>query len=438
MLSVIGLITAIVVLMIGTFKRINIFPMTILCAAIAGITSGLDLWVAFSEHYASGFGSIYSGYFMLFALSCLYSQLMEQSGSVQVIAYKIIDWVGKKNILVACCIAASFLVYGGVNGFVIAYVMVPIMMTLFHEANIHRKYMMCVIVMANGTFTMGYLPGSTQMSNLIPTQFFGTTLNAAPVMGILATILIVIMQLTYITKQAKKSQKQGECFMFPDSVDPKQYEGKNSQNGPSAVKAFAPMIIMIAMALFGGKIITNATILSVVAVLTGAACAFLLNINVLLKKNLKNIVSTATVDGINTLCGWAAVTGMATVFQHTVGFEGMVDGIIASNMNPYIKGSLAAAIMSLFAGSGSAGIRIALNSMGEYLLTSGANLEILHRVMAICSLPLSNTPNCAGHYVSLKLIDMTQADCYKDTFFVNLVFGSIVAVVFLTAAVVLY
>lgn len=438
MLSALGLVIALVVLIIGTFRRINIFPMTILCSLIVVFTSGLNPWVAFSEYYASGFGSIYSGYFLLFAFSCLYSKVMEQSGSVDVIAYKIIDWVGKKNVVTACCLAASVLVYGGVNGFVIAYVMVPIMMKLYHEANVHRRYMLCPIILACGTFTMGYLPGSTQMSNVIPTQFFGTTLNAAPIMGILATIAILIMQLTYINRQVKKSQEKGEVFTFPASIDESTYENRDTGNYPSAVKAFMPLVLMLSVAVLGGKVITNASMLSVIAILVGTVIAFVLNANVLIQKDLKNIISAGMVDGINALCGWAAVTGMATIFQNTPGFAGMIDGIIASNMNPYIKGSLAVTIMSIFAGSGSAAIRIGLNSMGEYLLTSGVNLEVLHRVMAISCLPLSNLPNCSGHYIHLKLIDMTQADCYKDTFFINVVFGSIITVVCVAVAVMMY
>jgi H+/gluconate symporter-like permease len=52
-------------------------------------------------------------------------------------------------------------------------------------------------------------------------------------------------------------------------------------------------------------------------------------------------------------------------------------------MSAYFKGVFSTAVISSIIGSSSGGVRIMLQSIGDYLIQSGANLEVMHRLIAI-------------------------------------------------------
>src|SRR5262249_35465815 len=59
-------------------------------------------------------------------------------------------------------------------------------------------------------FTMDSLPGTPQIQNIIPTTFFKTTTYAAPILGILGSIFILIVGLLYINWRRKAAAAKGE------------------------------------------------------------------------------------------------------------------------------------------------------------------------------------------------------------------------------------
>ena len=76
------------------------------------------------------------------------------------------------------------LTYGGISALVIAFTMYPIALAVFKSANLPRRLIPGVIAAGCFTFAATAFPGTPQTINLIPTQYIGTTVNAAPVLGI--------------------------------------------------------------------------------------------------------------------------------------------------------------------------------------------------------------------------------------------------------------
>ena len=80
------------------------------------------------------------------------------------------------------------LTYGGVNVFVVVFILVAIARSLFKDLNI-PWWMYSCSCLGSSTVTIGMLPGSPQIQNIIPMQYFGTTTMSAPVLGILSSII---------------------------------------------------------------------------------------------------------------------------------------------------------------------------------------------------------------------------------------------------------
>ena len=430
MLSTIGLIVAIVVLIVGAYKRVGIFPMTIVCTLIVIVTSGLPLWQSYSDWYVTAFSTPFKNYILLFAASCLYSKVMELSGSASTIAHTIIGLVGKKNVVTACCIAGAILTYGGVSGFVLSYVLVPVMYGMFYQANIHRKYMYAVVMISCGTWTAGFLPFSASVSNVVPATAFGVSLGCAPIMGIVTSILLFAVQLIYINREVKKSQNKGENFAFGPSVNPETYTNENEDALPSAFSSFFPLVAMVVSIIVGSQFGIDGTMLAVVALFAASVPCYLFNMQTLNGQDPKAWLTTAMSNSVTSLVGLAAVTGFAAVLAHAPSYISLLDGLIAANMNPYIKAALATFMVSLVSGSSSAGVGIVTQTpaLMEYFMTCGANLDIISRLVSMVSMPGSAMPNCAGNYVHLSVVELTQADCYPNTFRINFLFPIIICI----------
>ena len=105
---------------------------------------------------------------------------MEESGCATAVGYKLIDWFGTKHVLLVLALITSVLTYGGVSLFVVIFAVSPIAFTLMKEANLPCHLIVASLVMGSSVYTMTSLPGTPALTNIIPTQYLGTTMTAAP------------------------------------------------------------------------------------------------------------------------------------------------------------------------------------------------------------------------------------------------------------------
>src|SRR5690625_6478919 len=74
------------------------------------------------------------------------------------------------------------------------------------------------IVAGMMTFAMTALPGTPQIQNIIPTEYFNTTAAAAPIMGLGATIVMAGGSIWYLKRREKTLKKKGEGFVTSEKV----------------------------------------------------------------------------------------------------------------------------------------------------------------------------------------------------------------------------
>ena len=277
MVGIIGLLLAIAILIFGAYKGLGALPLTMIAALVAIVFNGIPLWEGFATHYMAGYTSAYMSYFLMFACSALYAKLMDESGCATAIGYKFIDWFGRKNIMLVTILIVSVLTYGGVSLFVVVYAVAPIMFLLFKEANLPRHLTMACLIVGSATYTMTTLPGTPQLTNVVPTEYLGTTMTAAPVLSIICTVAIFALCLLYCTWAKNRAVARGEVWSYPDNVDPALFEIKDRSLLPPAWKAFLPIVVLLLVIIVGGRFVSNSTMLATCAMLLGAVLTYVLN-----------------------------------------------------------------------------------------------------------------------------------------------------------------
>ncbi len=415
-IAIIGLILAVGVLIVGAYKGLGALPLTLLASLVVMVTNGIPLWDGYAASYMKGYTGAYMSFFLLFATSSLYAELMNFSGCATTIGNKFIDWFGKSRVMLVSTLIISFLTYGGVSLFVVVFAVGPIMFLLFKEADLPRHLTMACLITGSATYTMTSLPGTPALTNVIPTQFLGTTLTAAPIMGILASIFTFAMCMLYMGYAEKKARREGERWSYPDKVDPALFEVKDRSLLPSAVQAFVPIVSLMLIIIVGSRFVKNSTMLAVIAMLVGAALTYVLNVDKFKGKSMKDIISNGLDGGISGIGGLAGVIGFGTVVQGSAAFSAIVAWVLSLKMNPYVQGVISTMVVSAVTGSSSGGLRIMYSAMAPSFIASGADLEILHRLTAISADALDTLPHSPGLFLMFAVLGLNHKQAYKHVF----------------------
>lgn len=434
MLGVIGMILAIVVMIWLAYKGLAAIPLTLLATLIVILTNGLPIWESYAQTYAGGFAGVVQSYFFIFVSSSIYAQLMEASGATLAIGYKFIDWFGKKRAMLVTALFTSVLTYGGVSLFVVVFAVAPIAFLLFKEAGLPRHLTAAALFMGSATYTMTCLPGSPQLTNVIPSQYLGTPMTAAPILSIILAILMFLMNWWYINYAEKKARAAGETWSFPDNYNEAAFQVRDRSELPSAITSFLPIIVLIVIIVGASQmklsIASDSALLTTIAMIAAFLVCLIGNWKHLKGKSIKNVLGTGSVNAINAMIGLAAVVAFGGVVSSSPAFQDVVKWVIGVNLSPYFKGVFATGVIAGITGSSSGGVRICLQNMTEYFMGTGCNLEVLHRLMSVAAGSLDTLPHVSGIFLMFSVLGLTHKDAYKHVFVISVVEPLILAVVF--------
>ncbi|MBR0085611.1 MAG: GntP family permease [Lachnospiraceae bacterium] len=436
-LGIVGLILAILILIIGAYKSWGALPITLIAGSVAVLFNlpqmEVGFWTGLTQPYMAGYAGTYSGYFLIFIFSALYARMMNIAKAPIAIGYKLIDWFGAKNAVLVSIIITAVLTYGGVSLFVVIFAVTPINYTLYKEADIPRHILLGTGTVASATFTMTSLPGTPQLTNIIPTQYLGTTMTAAPVLGIICSAALFILGFIYCQKAAKNAQARGEHFTFPAHYDPTSINITREEL-PSAGKSFVPIIILIIIIVIGSNVridgqAINSAMLTVIAMLIAAIICVLIFLPRYKGISWTKEITGGMGDGISAIGGLAAVVAFGTVVQNTPEFQAIVKWVLSVDMGTYFKGIFSTAVISGITGSSSGGLRIMYGAMADYFVNSGCNLSILHRLTSIAAGSLDTLPHASGLFLTFQFYGLQHKDGYRHIFWTSVFIPLVVCLV---------
>ena len=408
-----GIFIGLVLLMVLAYRGWSIIWIAPICAGIVALFGGLNLLDAYTDTYMTGFVNFAKQWFPVFMLGAIFGKLMEYSGMAHSVAIGISRVFGKERAIIGVIVAASVLAYGGVSVFVVVFAVYPLALNMFREANISRRLLPGTIVAGMMTFAMTALPGTPQIQNLIPTQYFNTTAAAAPIIGLVSSAFMIVCSILYLNRRVRVLREAGEVFE----------ERKEDLNAEPRTEY--PHIILSLLPLLAVIITLNFLKWDIVVSLaTGIVLILIISIREF--KGFTKAVNSGASDSVMAMINTSAAVGFGTIVRSVPGFEKLSDAILGINANPLISEAIAVNVLAGATGSASGGLGITLEALGshyyEIATTTGPAPEAFHRIASIASGGLDSLPHNGAILTILIVTGMTHKESYREMGVIAIVF----------------
>ena len=452
MISIIGLILSLALIIFLAYKGYSTIItapiVALLTVLLIGGDSNTHLMVHYTEVYMGGFAGFVKNYFPIFLTGAIFAKLMEEALYAKSIANFITKNLGKDKTILAVVLAGAILTYGGVSLFTVAFVLYPIAIVLFKESNIPKRLIPGTIALGAFTFTMTALPGTPEIQNVIPMRYFGTDTFAAPLIGVVASILMLLLGLTWLTYRVRKAHSNSEGY-GNYNIEDKSSENKNI---PKILLAVTPILIIFISNLFFSKVFyklvdgsylskynlvldnvsgTWSVIISIVI-----AILFIILINLKKISNLNQVLNQGIYNSFLPLLSSSAIVGYGSVIKSLPVFITLQSVILNLSSNPIISEALSVNIICGITASASGGLTITLDALAPTFISMSQALnispEIMHRIASLASGGLDTLPHNGAVITTLAICGLTHKDSYKDIFVT-----SVIIPIFVTALIVI-
>ena len=452
MISMIGLILSLSLIIFLAYKGYSTIItapiVALLTVLLIGGDSNTHLMVHYTEVYMGGFAGFVKNYFPIFLTGAIFAKLMEEALYAKSIANFITKNLGKDKTILAVVLAGAILTYGGVSLFTVAFVLYPIANVLFKESNIPKRLIPGTIALGAFTFTMTALPGTPEIQNVIPMRYFGTDTFAAPLIGVVASILMLLLGLTWLTYRVRKAHSNSEGY-GNYNIEDKSSENKNI---PKILLAVTPILIIFISNLFFSKVFyklvdgsylskynlvldnvsgTWSVIISIVI-----AILFIVLINFKKISNLNQVLNQGISNSFLPLLSSSAIVGYGSVIKSLPVFITLQSVILNLSSNPIISEALSVNIICGITASASGGLTITLDALAPTFISMSQSLnispEIMHRIASLASGGLDTLPHNGAVITTLAICGLTHKDSYKDIFVT-----SVIIPIFVTALIVI-
>jgi H+/gluconate symporter-like permease len=298
---------------------------------------------------------------------------------------------------------------------------------------------------------MDALPGSPQIQNIIPTTFFKTTTYAAPWLGIIGSVFILVIGLTYLDWRRRKAAAKGEGYGTILVNEPEAFEEEKLANPwiallPLIAVGVLNKIFTMAIPQFygasyvlslGGHPITIQ--IGSVAAIWAVEGALLVGILTVLAFAFKPVMAKFA-DGTKAAVAGALLASMNTASEY--GFGGVIASlpgfvVVADALkaipNPLVNEAITVTTLAGITGSASGGMSIALAAMSDTFIQA-ANaahipLEVFHRVASMASGGMDTLPHNGAVITLLAVTGLTHKTSYGDIFAVTCIKTAAVFVV---------
>lgn len=441
-----GVILSLIVLITLAYRGHSVIAMAPIAASVAVIFSGAPLLASYTQVYMPALAGFIASFFPLFITGAILGKLMSVSGYAQDLANGISKVLGPQRALLVTVLATSILTYGGVSAWVVVFTMFPIAMSLFKIADIPRRLMPAAIALGFLSYALAALPGSPQVHNTIPTQYFGTNTFAAPFLGIIGGITIFTLGMFWLNYRKRQLQAAGESFSDQTEAERKNITPVFSvkvDDQPRTVtltrtlRGFLPIVVVIgANALYTYAVLPalnfdylqeerfGETTLSAVAGTWSVVLAMLTAIVLMFALNPKAIgeyikgLTDGAKDAVIPAFTTASEVGYGAVIASLAVFAVIRDGFFSISDNPLIVSIFSTSGISGITGSASGGLNITLQAFGEDLRRmaeeQGISLELMHRTTAMSSVGLDSLPHNGAVITLLLVCGLSHRESYKD------------------------
>ena len=440
-MEVFGIVLSLFMLMFFAYRGFSVILFAPIFALLAASSQGFSVMPSYTELFMAKAVIYVKSFFPIFMLGAVFGKLMEGTGFAKAIAGKILQIVGKDRAILAVTIAGGVLAYGGISLFVIVFVIYPFAAVLFKEAGVPKRLIPGIIVLGGCTYTMDALPGTPQIQNIIPAAYFGTNVYAAPVLGIIGSILIFGFGMWYFQWRLKKANAAGETYGEGHILEPDEASDTVLPNWKLAIlpliavlsvnyimtnvyqwnpDILAPFISM-KLPLVAPAVKNVIAIWSlIIAVVVGIGLAIGLGFRNLPKNGLATALNTGAIGSLLAIMNTASEVGYGNVIASLPGFKSIADALLGIHIgaSPLFSEAITITTLAGITGSASGGMSIALDLMAKDWLTwanaIGMSPEVLHRVAAMASGGMDSMPHNGAVITIIAVCGLTHKSSYGD------------------------
>jgi len=398
-------------------------------------------------------------YFAVFLLGAIFGKVVEMSGIAESIAKTIVRLLGAKRAMLSIVLLGAILTYSGVSLFVAVFAIYPFAAQMFRQANIPKRLIPGTIALGAFTFTMDALPGTPQIQNVIPINFFKTDIYAAPTLGIIGAIFVLVLGLVYLESRRRKAEKAGEGYYgfgaenaaAAEKLEANEVAAPDLTSQQSVLKqilAFVPLILVgvtnklfityipkwypngfdfsaIGLKAYTVDVTAMAAIWAIIMALVVGIISSLFYDWKRVTKNFKEGLNTAIGGSLLATMNTGAEYGFGGIIAALPGFAKISDGISGTFTNPLVNGAVTTSTLAGMTGSASGGMGIALGAMADKYnqAIAAANIppEVMHRVVAMASGGMDTLPHNGAVITLLAVTGLTHKQSYKDIFAVTVI-----------------
>lgn len=442
-MEVLGIILSLFLLIFFAYRGFSVILFAPIFALLAASMSGLSLMPAYTELFMTKAAIFVKSFFPVFLLGAVFGKIMEDTGLAKSIARFIIKSLGKERAIPAVVLAGAVLTYGGVSLFVVVFAVYPFACALFKEARIPKRLLPGTIALGAFTATMDCMPGTPQIQNIIPTNFFGTTIYSAPILGLIGATLIYSCGIAWLEWRRKKAAAAGEDYGAHTLNEP---EIKEDLDLPSWQLAILPLLAVLVINFVITQMFTwNPNILDafkamklplivpavknvasiwslIIALVIGIILAVIIGYKNLRQTSLAKSLNAGAIGSLLAIMNSASEVGYGNVISSLTGFKSISAALMGIKVggSPLVSEAVTVNVLAGITGSASGGMSIALDLMSKdwiaWANSIGMSPEVLHRVASMASGGMDTLPHNGAVITLLAVCGLTHRQSYGDIF----------------------
>lgn len=443
MVGVVGVFLALAGLMYFAYRGVNVLLLAPVMALVACLFHpDVPLFASYTQVFMPALGKYLLQYFPIFILGSVFGKIMADSGAAESMARAITKWLGPQHAILSVVLACALLTYGGVSLFVVAFTVFPIAIQLYRVAGIPKRLIPGAIALGSFTFTMSAMPGTPSIQNAIPMPVFGTTAFAAPLLGLIASVVMFGFGMWWLKRQETKALAIREGFGSSEVTD----SPPEDDPGPMSVwLAIFPLLIVVVVNYSLSHFIfpsmdtnylssiqygeTNLQKVIGLWSLIGSLTLAIVVALVLFRKTLKNLMTTINEGSYGSMLpvfNTASEVGFGAMIAALSSFAIIKTALLGVLPQfPLISLSISVNALAGITGSASGGLSIALAALGDTFKQTGLEMnispEVMHRVSSVACSGLDTLPHNGAVITLLAICGLTHKQSYIDIFMTSVI-----------------
>ena len=410
-IGVIGIVVGLVFFVVAAMKGWNVLITSIVTAIVIALTNGMDIMnamVGTETSYVTGLAGFIRGNLLIFMGGAIMGEFMDKSGAAKAIANAVMGKVGSKSpylVLLGIAAVGAVLTYAGISMFVAMFALIPLARPLFKECNIPWHLFCAAWTLAACSFTMAMIPGVPAIAWINAANGCGVSLTAAPVMGIVGSIVAIAVSCVYIKFALKRAQAKGETY----ETSAGEAEVADDKPLPGVAVALLPLVLLIAIIIVGSQLgVANIIYIAMVTAVVASMVLFHKHID-----SQRDVLGNGAKAALGPALFTSAAVGVGTVAAASVGFTVIYEAIFNMPGGTYVSAATMAAALGGIMGSGSGAVGIIAQNFLDPYLATGVDPAALAKIIATSATIGGALPNSGAMFGMLAAMGLTHKNSYK-------------------------